>query len=575
MTHNIFFSWQSDTANRVGRSLIETCLERAIGALQADADVDPADRDMAIDRDTLDIPGSPPIMETIFGKIDRAAVFVSDLTYVAERAGGGRTPNPNVCIEHGWALKALTWRRVVAVMNTAMGHPDQHELPFDVRHTRRPIFFHCPEDADADARRQAKDALTKQLLVALRAVLNDDVARAGLRGDRAAEPHPHDVELLAQVHRQLPLTLRRFLHQHSFGTSFPLAVLDPIHVMNADWIGAPYEFHDAALQASFAELRRVAGEFGDLILERIYAMDSNPKMGWPKTDLDVSQGLQPHTEQAIRDMNAKATELSTMIDSFDRLARDRLRVATGVHAEPSRNEPDPRDAVAQTALQELALDANRGALPEIVIRPRLTLRLAPFAAAEGRRLDLRQVAEMQLRFPPSADARVKTDSDGRQWWSCAPPRRPQENMNPETTWRMRLVRPGYLEYQATVGQRIDDDPQILVDGRRLEALIVRSLERMGAIAAGLSLAGPGIITLGLDGVEDVELARARPGGRRIRQPEVILPWAAVDDVTEPIGSALHEQLDILWQTAGWTDGSPSFSEDGWAGYRDDRNYNPL
>ncbi|TCQ13206.1 hypothetical protein [Rhizobium sp. PP-CC-3G-465] len=77
MTHHIFFSWQSDTPNGVGRSLIETCLERAIGVLQADADVDLADRDIVVDRDTLDVPGSPPIMETIFGKIDRAAVFLS------------------------------------------------------------------------------------------------------------------------------------------------------------------------------------------------------------------------------------------------------------------------------------------------------------------------------------------------------------------------------------------------------------------------------------------------------------------------------------------------------------------
>jgi len=45
MPHHIFFSWQSDTANQVGRSFIETCLGRAIGELQADADVDPADRD--------------------------------------------------------------------------------------------------------------------------------------------------------------------------------------------------------------------------------------------------------------------------------------------------------------------------------------------------------------------------------------------------------------------------------------------------------------------------------------------------------------------------------------------------
>ncbi len=572
MPHHIFFSWQSDTPNRAGRSLIETCLERAIGVLQADADIDPADRDIAVDRDTLDVPGSPPIMETIFGKIDRAAVFLSDLTYVAERVGGGRTPNPNVCIEHGWALKALSWRRVVAVMNTAMGHPDEHELPFDVRHTRRPIFFSCPADADADARREAKDALTKQLVVALKAIFGDAATRAEVRGTAPADPHPHDVELLAQVHRQLPLGLRRFLHQHSFGTPFLLATLDPIHEMNADWIGAAYEFHDPVLQASFAELRKTAGGFGELILERIHAMDSNMKMGWPKTDLDVARGVQPSTMEAIRDMNARATELSAAIDSFDRLARDRVRIATGVHANVAAAEPDPRQAEAEAALQALAFDAHRGALPEIVTPPRVTLRLAPFAASEGRRLDPGQVAEMQLRFPPSTETRVKTDSDGRQWWSCAPPRRRQENMNPETAWRMRLVRPGHLEYQATIGARIDDDPEILVDGRRLEGLIVRALERMAGIAEGLGLVGPALVSVGLEGVEDVELTRARPGGRRVRQPEVILPTVMLPNLSSPLAQALHEQFDILWQTAGWPDGSPSFGGGAWAGYEDRQNY---
>ena len=200
MPHHIFFSWQSDLPNRDGRSFIEGCLERAIGVVQADADIDSADREMAVDRDTLDVPGSPPIMETIFGKIERASVFLADLTYVAGRiGGGGRSPNPNVCIEHGYALKALSWRRVIAVMNTATGHPDQFELPFDVRHTRRPIFFDCAEDADADTRRAAKVALTKQLAAALKAVFGDEAARAAMQGAAPAQAHPHDVELLVQA----------------------------------------------------------------------------------------------------------------------------------------------------------------------------------------------------------------------------------------------------------------------------------------------------------------------------------------------------------------------------------------
>lgn len=572
MPHHLFFSWQSDTSNRVGRSLIETCLERAIGVLQADADIDPADRDIAVDRDTLDVPGSPPIMETIFGKIDRAAVFLSDLTYVAQRNGGGRTPNPNVCIEHGWALKALSWRRVIAVMNTAMGHPDEYELPFDVRHTRRPILFSCPENADADTRRAAKDVLTKQLIVALKAIFGDASTRAEVRGAVPADPHPHDVELLAKVHHQLPLGLRRFLHQHSFGSPFLLATLDPVHEMNSDWVGSAYEFHDPVLQASFAEMRKIASDFGELILERIYAMDSNAKMGWPKTDVDVAHGIQPSTAEAIRVMNVKANEFSVAIDSFDRLARGRIRVATGAHAVATAVGPDPRQAGAEAALQGLVFDAHRGGCPEIVTLPRITLRLAPFAASDGRPLDSGQVAKMELGFPSPMEPRVKSDSDGSQWWSCAPPLRRRENMNPETTWLMRLVRPGSLEYQATIGARIDDDPEILVDGRCLEGLIVRALEHMAGMAEELGLIGPALVSVGLEGVEDVELTRASPGGRRIRQPQVILPTAMVPNLATPLAQLLHEQFDILWQTAGWPDGSPSFGGGVWAGYEDLQNY---
>jgi hypothetical protein len=92
MPQHVFFSWQSDTPNRLGRNFVESCLERAIGELQADAEVDLADREIKIDRDTRNVPGSPPIMETIFSKIDEAAVFLADLTYVAERIGGKKAP---------------------------------------------------------------------------------------------------------------------------------------------------------------------------------------------------------------------------------------------------------------------------------------------------------------------------------------------------------------------------------------------------------------------------------------------------------------------------------------------------
>lgn len=87
MPHHIFFSWQSDTQTRTGRNLIDRALEQAIGILAADADIDAADRELAIDRDSAGVPGSPPIVDTIFSKIDRAAVFTirSDLCRGARR----------------------------------------------------------------------------------------------------------------------------------------------------------------------------------------------------------------------------------------------------------------------------------------------------------------------------------------------------------------------------------------------------------------------------------------------------------------------------------------------------------
>jgi hypothetical protein len=103
-------------------------------------------------------------------------------------------------------------------------------------------------------------------------------------------------------------------------------------------------------------------------------------------------------------------------------------------------------------------------------------------------------------------------------------------------------------------------------------LIVRSLERMAGIAEGLGLVGPALVSITLEGVDDVELTRARPGGRRIRQPEVMLPLTMLPNLTTPLAQGLHEQFDIIWQTAGWPDGSPSFGGGAWARNEDRQNF---
>ncbi|HDR9483217.1 TPA: hypothetical protein QDC20_000316 [Burkholderia aenigmatica] len=205
MAATIFFSWQLDRATRTGRNLLERALEAALGRLGGDTDLQEADRnELVLDRDTKNTPGFPPIAQTIFQKIDAAAVFVPDFTFVGERADGRPTPNPNVLIEYGWALKALGHGRIVPVMNTAFGEPSDATLPFDLRHQRHPITYHCPEDADEATRKAVREKLTKDLEKAIRLVITSEDYISAL----PQPPVPEPFEQLPEVApgRLRPLT---------------------------------------------------------------------------------------------------------------------------------------------------------------------------------------------------------------------------------------------------------------------------------------------------------------------------------------------------------------------------------
>jgi hypothetical protein len=124
MANTVFFSWQTDRPTREGRNFIEKALETAVAKVAADLNIEEAIRDgLAVDKDTKGVPGSPPIFDTILNKIAGSAVFVADLTFCASRCGGELTPNPNVLIEYGWALKSVGHTQMIGVMNIAYGNP--------------------------------------------------------------------------------------------------------------------------------------------------------------------------------------------------------------------------------------------------------------------------------------------------------------------------------------------------------------------------------------------------------------------------------------------------------------------
>lgn len=175
MSQSVFFSWQSDTISKVGRNFVEQTLNRAVGAINSDIEIQDADRpdtpSLLVDKDTQGVAGSPSIVDTILGKIDDALCFVGDLTFVAQRAGGGAVPNPNVMVEYGYALRALGENRVLSVMNEAYGAPRRENMPFDLAHKRFPITYKLSADATSGARSEEMAKLAKSLERALRAVL--------------------------------------------------------------------------------------------------------------------------------------------------------------------------------------------------------------------------------------------------------------------------------------------------------------------------------------------------------------------------------------------------------------------
>ena len=172
MSYTVFFSWQSDRPSREGRNFIEAALEEAVKRVAADSSVDEPYRELSVDKDTKNVSGSPRIFETILLKIDQAAAFVADLTFCGNRAEGDPTPNPNVLIEYGYALKALGEQRVITVMNSAHGAASRESMPFDLLTRRWPIGYSLGADASETERRECRKQLSKRLEDALRAVFD-------------------------------------------------------------------------------------------------------------------------------------------------------------------------------------------------------------------------------------------------------------------------------------------------------------------------------------------------------------------------------------------------------------------
>ena len=206
----IFYSWQSDLPGNTNRYFIEDALKKAVGAIAAD---DSTEVEPVIDRDTQGTPGAVDISKTIFEKIGRATVFVADVSIINQEKRP--TPNPNVLIELGFALKSLETNGLILVMNKASGGPEL--LPFDLKMRKVIPYLAIEGIENSPSKKLLAGALEEQLrlILASHAMMEEEKTE----GERLVEAIENETANRIPAARKYMKTLNATLEALQPGTA--------------------------------------------------------------------------------------------------------------------------------------------------------------------------------------------------------------------------------------------------------------------------------------------------------------------------------------------------------------------
>ena len=155
-TFKIFYSWQSDLPGNKTRNFIRECIDEAIELAQETETIE-AERDEA----TMGTTGSPDIVATLFSKIDNCDLFIADLSFcfTEDLHHNKKSPNPNVMVELGYAVKTLGWERIICLCNTDYSN----QYPFDIAHNRITGF-----SLEGKSRKEVKSDIAKIIFINIR-----------------------------------------------------------------------------------------------------------------------------------------------------------------------------------------------------------------------------------------------------------------------------------------------------------------------------------------------------------------------------------------------------------------------
>jgi hypothetical protein len=195
----IFYSWQSDTDQKINRYFIQDALLKIAKNFEKENIFK-----IEIDQATRDEPGSPDISATIFRKIDECTIFVADISFINEVDSKRRTPNPNVLIELGYAIKKHGYEKAILVFNNKFGKVE--ELPFDIRHHRILQYNY-----DSSKKDTILDLLIKDLKIAVMTIdkKSVDTNRIKIVFFNDGKDYGGDIDI--KMVKYLPISKRVFL----------------------------------------------------------------------------------------------------------------------------------------------------------------------------------------------------------------------------------------------------------------------------------------------------------------------------------------------------------------------------
>ncbi|SMC95075.1 hypothetical protein [Pedobacter nyackensis] len=185
MKLKIFFSWQMTTDVKYNKRFILNCIEKAVKKLKNKPEF--SNIEFIILEGITGEAGSPQVASLIVDeRIPNCDIFIADLSVVNHISWLGREiqnltgnkykpfQNNNVIYEYGVAYNSLGEQKIIGVLNSAFGSPNQNpsNIPFDLAHIRFPIEYNYSKDKDK------KEEVEKQLVSNLTKAIKDTAIHA-------------------------------------------------------------------------------------------------------------------------------------------------------------------------------------------------------------------------------------------------------------------------------------------------------------------------------------------------------------------------------------------------------------